>query len=129
MRIGPLIFVCWLLIFIGAWVGVVLHFARYRTRGLSRVFLCPLGAVFLLGFYVAFIGLAESTWSIASPALWAAFTVGLFGLVLTVLGWKAVRAPLTRPGHCRACEYDLSGLGQARGSVCPECGAPLDPGA
>jgi hypothetical protein len=31
-----------------------------------------------------------------------------------------------RPDLCPACNYDLSGSAQGRGSVCPECGGPID---
>lgn len=41
--------------------------------------------------------------------------------VLLSLGVALVPEP--RVGHCRRCDYDLTGLTQPR---CPECGTPFD---
>jgi hypothetical protein len=52
-----------------------------------------------------------------SIPIWVPFTIA--GTVTGLLWWRR-RPPLR--GHCRSCDYDLSGL--AQGCECPECGTP-----
>jgi hypothetical protein len=52
------------------------------------------------------------------------FKLGRLALIAGTLGGLLLLVPARRirPGTCRACGYDRSGL--ASGSACPECGAP-----
>ena len=49
------------------------------------------------------------------------FYASLIGGIWLASGWLK-RCLQPRPGHCPACNYDLTGL--APGSTCPECGKP-----
>ena len=54
-----------------------------------------------------------------------AFPIWLPGLIVavpTLLVWRLV--PKFPRGHCRRCEYNLTGLTEAR---CPECAQPFEP--
>ncbi len=99
--------------------AVILHLVRHGTRRLWLAFLCPLGAFLAFGLDSAAIAQAESSWSLAPRGLHFAAAVGVLGIALQVIGWRAVLRRRPGPGACRACGYDLHGMDR-----CPECGKP-----
>jgi predicted RNA-binding Zn-ribbon protein involved in translation (DUF1610 family) len=56
------------------------------------------------------------------PFLVVALGIGVAVVVRGVRGQRVGDAP-----HCRACEYELTGLAELQDARCPECGAELSP--
>lgn len=69
---------------------------------------------------VLYVGLAENTWSWASPRTWLCLIVGAAGLPLTALGWRHALQPRLGPGDCPRCGYAKHRL-----DICPECGPSI----
>lgn len=104
-----------------ALIGVGVQALRHGPRLVWGWLALPLGALLTFAFIPASIGLAEKTWGAASIALWLTLATGTAGIVLQVIGWRAVlRTPL-RPTQCPVCEYERGALVR-----CPECGAGGD---
>jgi len=70
---------------------------------------------------MAWIGFMEGTYYLASlgdvAVLLLVVLVGLGGVVLQVVAWRAALRKPIGPGSCQKCGYDLKDLGK-----CPECG-------
>lgn len=116
----------WLLVFLISCAAPILHLVRHRGRGsgvggwaggIVAALQAPVGAGFMLGLVMAYIGLAEKTWSWSSTELWMLVLLGVLGIPLQIIGWRAALRPALRPGQCLACGYAMQGL-----ASCPECG-------
>lgn len=119
MRIGPIVLLCWALVFLASLVGVAISLRRHGSRGLGFALLCPAGAALMLGLWVAAAGVLEGAWGWTTTGLWIAIPLGAVGVLLQVVGWRAAWRPRRRAGECAVCGYDRGGLGAG---VCPECG-------
>lgn len=121
---GSLVVLLWLALVLASLVVAVVHVVRCRGSGLLVGAGLVGGPLATLGLVVGVLGVLEGSWSRSSGPMLAAVAVGLAGLTVSVLCWRAVilhRRP--GPGQCPACRYPVGGLGR-----CPECGRELTRG-
>ena len=66
----------------------------------------------------------EFGWKVSGNGYWIVLPLWVpFSIVALPTAWLWWRDHRRRPGHCRKCGYDLTGL---TGGRCPECGTELD---
>lgn len=122
MSIGPLVIFLWLLLVLASCVAVGFHIYRHGRRRIGVALLTPLGAVLTFGFVSALIGVLESGWTPWRAGFVIAIVCGIVGVLLCVIGWRAVLRPRVRNGDCPNCGYPV---GVA--TKCPECGTAVPP--
>lgn len=102
-------------------VAPVVGLRRHGWQRGWRAILAVPGALMSFALVMAWIGFMEGTYYLASlgdvAVLLLVVLVGLGGVVLQVVAWRAALRKPIGPGSCQKCGYDLKDLGK-----CPECG-------
>jgi hypothetical protein len=120
---GLLLVLLWLGFLFASAAAAVAHLIRCRGAGLLVAAGLVAGSIATAGLVSALLGLLEGAWPWTSGPTPAALAIGLAGLSVSVLCWRAVllhRRP--GPGQCPACRYPVTGMER-----CPECGRVITP--
>lgn len=115
---GLLVVLLWLGLVLVSVVAAVVHVVRSGRSGLLVAAGLVGGPLATAGLVVGVLGLLEGAWSSGSGAMLVAVAIGLAGLTVSVVCWRAMilhRRP--GPGQCPTCRYPVDGLER-----CPECG-------
>jgi hypothetical protein len=108
----------WLLVATGSCAAPVIAAARRGIRAMCVALTAPLGAIMCFGFVSATIGIVEGPWTLDSLAFWLAVALGLAGVVLIWVGWRAALRPRFARAACQQCGHQLL----PGAALCTECG-------
>ena len=122
MGVGLLVILLWLLLVTASCAAPFVSMRRNGRRNIGRALLAPAGALLAFGIPSATIGAFESSWTPLRVGFVLAIGCGVVGLILCVIGWRAVIQRRARADECSHCGYPV---GVA--TTCPECGKPMQP--
>lgn len=122
MRHEELSFLAWAFLSLASLGAPVIALRRHGWRGGRSAIFAPLGAFLSFGLVMAGIEYTGHHFPKNVDRLMLLAILGVFGVVVHVVSWRAAFRRAIPGGHCKRCGYDVKGLGK-----CPECGtASLD---
>lgn len=122
MRNEELSFLAWAFLSLASLGAPVIALRRHGWRGGRSAIFAPLGALMSFGLVAAGTEYTGHPFPKNVDRLMLLAILGVFGVVVHVVSWRAAFRKAIPPGHCKKCGYDLKDLAK-----CPECGtASLD---
>jgi hypothetical protein len=118
MRLGLILTLLWCLVVVISFTTLgfrILISKPHPIRWMTA--LTAVGSLMTYGFVSAFTGIAEKYWTYSSHGFLIALCIGIAGVVLLIVGVRAIFQPTFKPGHCLHCGYPRSTK-----TICPECG-------
>ena len=92
MGLGPYIYLLWSALVLASLIVAGIHLARRQYHGIRHALGAVIGALLTWAFVSAYAGACEITGYIGSMAFTISIAVGMAGIVLFVLGCRALRS-------------------------------------
>jgi len=90
MKIGPIMALVWILLASSSIITTIVMAIVKGVSSLKWSVQIVLGTLLYYGFVSAGVGVSEGVWTMTSPGFLVALTIGIGGVVLTIIGVRGL---------------------------------------